>query len=78
MTTGEEILQLAISHAERGSSTDQAVDDLLRCCSGRRVSAVRARQELLDRRDSSPGDEIVTRALQFVDGMLEQGVWDVA
>jgi len=77
MTTGEEILQRAVSHAEMGSSQDQAVDDLLRCCSGRRVSAVRARQGLLERLEADPGDDAASRALGFVDEMLGRDVWDV-
>ena len=78
MTIGEEILQRALAHAEMGSTPDVAVDELLRCCSGRRVSAVRARQQLLGRLQGNPGDGVVAQALGFVDAMLERGAWDVA
>jgi hypothetical protein len=54
------------------------VEDLLICCSGRRVAVVRARHDLLSRAEAEPSDQVVATALGFVDDMLAQDVWDVA
>jgi hypothetical protein len=78
MTTGEQVLQRAISLAETGTGHEQAVDELLGCCSGRRVAAVIARRSLQERVETSPDDRVASTALGFVDDMLGRDVWDVA
>jgi len=78
MSTGEELLERALSHTQAGADAEDAVEDLLQCCAGRRVAAVHARQVLLERVEADPGDETAARAMGFVDEMLHRDVWDVA
>ena len=77
MTTGEELLERALSHAEARAGMNEAVDDLMTCCAGRRVAAVHARQVLLERMEANPGDDTASLALGFVDELLHRDVWDV-
>jgi hypothetical protein len=77
MSMGDELLERALSHARAGATTEEAVQDLLDCCGGRRVSAVHARQVLLERLEADPADEVADRAMGFIREMLERDVWDV-
>jgi hypothetical protein len=48
MTTADEVRDRALDLARAGTDREDAVRDLLDCCGERRVSVVRARQELVD------------------------------
>jgi hypothetical protein len=44
MTTGDIVRERALELARSETDREQAVSDLLTCCGGRRVAAVRAQQ----------------------------------
>jgi hypothetical protein len=78
MTTADQVLERAIALAEENSASADAVAELLDCCSGRRVSMVLARQRIEEALRTSPGDLVMARAVNLLDGALERGSWDVA
>lgn len=49
MTTADKVKDRALDLAQAGTAREEAIRDLLDCCGERRVSVVRARQELVDR-----------------------------
>jgi hypothetical protein len=71
MTTSEIVRDRALELARSGMPLDEAVTELTEACGGRRVAAVRARQELaamLDRNEASEAqasiellDEVLVR-----------------
>jgi hypothetical protein len=61
-------MELARSDADH----EQAVADLLAACGGRRVAAVRARQELDAWLESEPDQLHAMRAIEFMDDVLER------
>ena len=63
----ERALALARSEKDR----EQAVSELLTSCEGRRVSAVRARQQLVGSLDREPNQPDATRAVELLDELLE-------
>ena len=79
MTTGDEVLERALSLAADASLTDEdAIAELLDCCAGRRVSLVVARQRIEDALKASPDDPAIERSVSLLDGALGRGSWDVA
>jgi hypothetical protein len=62
----ERALELASSLTDR----DLAVEELLEICGGRRVAAVRARQQLVTMLDDEPDLRGVQRAIDFLDDLL--------
>jgi len=77
MSMSDELMERALSHAQAGTAQEEAVQDLLDCCAGRRVGAVHARQVLLERLEADPSDQIADRAMGLVQEMLIRDVWDV-
>jgi hypothetical protein len=49
MTTADQVRDRALDLARAGAAREDAIRDLFECCGERRVSVVRARQELVDR-----------------------------
>ena len=72
MTTGDIVRERALELARSETDSDQAVSELLMTCGGRRVAAVRARQELVAWLDSEPGQQDAVRAIEFLDDVLEK------
>jgi hypothetical protein len=72
MTTGEIVRERAMELALSQTGRQQAVAELLTACGGRRVAAVRARQELLASLDSEPDQEEALSAIGFLDDVLER------
>jgi hypothetical protein len=72
MTTGEIVRERAMELARSQTDSLQAVADLLTASGGRRVAAVRARQELLAWLDSEPDQKDAMRAIEFLDDVLER------
>jgi hypothetical protein len=72
MTTGEIVRERAMELARSQTDRQQAVAELLTACGGRRVAAVRARQELLAWLDSEPDQSDAMTAIEFLDDVLEQ------
>jgi hypothetical protein len=72
MTTGDVVRERALALARSETDRDQAVSELLMTCGGRRVAAVRARQQLLAWLDSEPDQREATRAIEFLDELLKR------
>lgn len=72
MTTGDIVRERALELARSETDREQAVSELLTTCGGRRVAAVRARQELVPWLDSEPNQLDVMRAIEFLDDLLEK------
>lgn len=72
MTTGDIVRERALALARSETDRDQAVSELLMTCGGRRVAAVRARQQLLAWLDSEPDQREAMRAIEFLDELLEK------
>jgi hypothetical protein len=71
MTTADIVRERAIVLAREGTEHTEAVDRLLEACEGRRVAAVRARQQLDAQADDRDGAD-ATRALELIDEVLER------
>jgi hypothetical protein len=65
MTTADAVRDRALDLARAGTGREDAVRDLLDCCGERRVSVVRARQELVDQGGADDAvsllDEVLAR-----------------
>jgi hypothetical protein len=72
MTTGDIVRERALELARSETDREQAVSELLTTCGGRRVAAVRARQQLVALLDSEPNQQDVMRAIEFLDDLLEK------
>jgi hypothetical protein len=72
MTTGDIVRERALELARSETDREQAVSELLTTCGGRRVAAVRARQQLVALLDSEPGRQDAMRAVEFLDDLLEK------
>jgi hypothetical protein len=70
MSTADVVRERALALARSGTDPDQAVGELEISSEGRRVAAVRARQQLLALLDSEPGQEDAMVAIEFLDGLL--------
>jgi hypothetical protein len=70
MTTGDVVRERAFALASSDTDRDQAVSELLTTCGGRRVAAVRARQQLLASLDREPDQGDALRAIEFLDELL--------
>lgn len=68
MSTSETIRTRALELAASDAPLDVAVVELDACCGGRRVSVVRARQELATAGEASDADR--GRALVYLDELL--------
>jgi hypothetical protein len=70
MTTGDIVKERALELASSLTDRDLAVEELLEICGGRRVAAVRARQQLVTMLDDEPDLRGVQRAIDFLDDLL--------
>jgi hypothetical protein len=65
MTTADEVRDRAVDLVREGTEREQAVRDLMDCCGERRVSVVRAWQELVDQGGADDAvsllDEVLAR-----------------
>jgi hypothetical protein len=72
MTTADIVRERALSLARSGAEPEDAVRELLACCDGRRVAAVKARQQVLAWLDSEPDQQAAMLAIQYLDGLLDR------
>jgi hypothetical protein len=70
MTTADIVRERALSLARTQVETDEALLELESCSGGRRVAAVRARQQVLEWLDSEPDQPAATRAVELLDELL--------
>jgi hypothetical protein len=70
MPTADAVRVKALSLAEGGTITKEAVQVLLEYCRDRRVAVVLARQQLLKDLEARPSDPVVTRAAELLDHVL--------
>jgi hypothetical protein len=71
MTTAEIVRERALSLAEAGAPTDEAVNELIESSGDRRVAVVLAEQGLLAELDAGRSD-VVSRAVELLDQVLER------
>jgi hypothetical protein len=69
MTTADDVRERALSLARSDVDRDEAVRELELACGGRRVAAVRARQQLTASLDGDV-DQAVATAIGFLDELL--------
>ena len=72
MTTADEVREQAMTLARSNVGVDEAVRELERRTAGRRVAAVRARQQVLAWLDSQPDQPAAMRAVEMLDRLLER------
>jgi hypothetical protein len=72
MTTGDVVRERALEIARLEMDREQAVSELLISCDGRRVAAVRARQQLIGWLEAEPDHPDAMRAIEFLDEVLEK------
>jgi hypothetical protein len=70
VTTGDIVREQALELARSETDREQALSALLASCGGRRVAAVRARQELLAGFDSEPDQREAMQAIELLDELL--------
>lgn len=70
MTTGDIVRERALELARSDTDREQAVSELLASCGGRRVAAVKARQQLVSWLDSESDQRDAMRAIEFLDELL--------
>jgi hypothetical protein len=72
MTTADTVRDLAVALARTEPDPERAVLELESSSSGRRVAAVRARQQLSASLEGEPTDEDLARAIALLDELLER------
>ncbi len=72
MTTADIVRERALSLARSNTEPQEAVRELLDCSGGRRVAAVKARQQVLAWIDSAPDQQAAMLAVQYLDGLLDR------
>lgn len=70
MPTADTVREKALTLAEVGSATEEAVEELLECCKHKRVPVVLARQQLLKDLEARPSDPVVSGAAELLDHVL--------
>jgi hypothetical protein len=70
MPTADAVREKALSLAEAGTPTEEAIRELLECCREKRVPVVLARQQFLKDLEARPSDPVVSRAVELLDGVL--------
>lgn len=68
MTTADTVMERALALADSGAGDEQAIEELLECCAGKRVSVVMARRHLMEEAEGS--NEGTGRAVELLDGLL--------
>jgi len=72
MTTADIVRERAMELARMRTDRTEAIADLLDTCGGRRVAAVRARQQLDAWLDSEQDQADAMRAIELMDEVLER------
>ena len=72
MTTADAVRERALSLARSGVEREDALRDLQDCCGDRRVSVVRARQQLTTWLDSERDQADAMRAIGLLDELLDR------
>jgi hypothetical protein len=72
MATTDAVRQKVLGLAEAGTSTDDAVREVLESCKEKRVPVVLARQQFLKELEERPSDPVVSRAAELLDRVLER------
>jgi hypothetical protein len=72
MPSADAMREKALSLAEAGAVSEDAVRDLLEYCQDRRVAVVLARQQLIKDREARPSDPVLSRAVELLDHVLER------
>ena len=72
MTTGDILRERALELARSQADQEHAVSELLAACLGRRVAAVRARQQLVAWLESEPDQHDAMRAIEFLNAVLNR------
>jgi hypothetical protein len=72
MTTADTVRDLALALARTEPDTERAVRELESSSGGRRVAAVRARQQLGASLEVEPAGEDLGRAIALLDELLER------
>lgn len=70
MPTAAAVREKALSLAEAGTPTEEAVRELLECREGRRVPVVLARQQFSADLEARPSDPALSRAVEVLDLVL--------
>lgn len=70
MPTADAVREKALSLAEVGTPTEEAIRELLECCREKRVPVVLARQQFLKDLEARPSDPVVSRAAELLDLVL--------
>ncbi len=70
MTTADVVIERALALAAARTEEDEAVQDLLSCCAGKRVSVVMARRHLMDEEDGQK--EEAGRAVELLGEVLRR------
>jgi hypothetical protein len=63
MTTADQVRDRALRLVDQGVPREEAVQDLLDCCGDKRVSAVRARDELVEQGAPEEAVELLKEVL---------------
>jgi hypothetical protein len=72
MTTADAVRERALALARAQTERTEALRELRDCCGDRRVSAVRARQQLVAWLDSEPDQSDAMRAIELLDELLDR------
>jgi hypothetical protein len=72
MTTADAVRERALSLARSGIEREDALRDLQDCCGDRRVSVVRARQQLTTWLDSESDQADAMQAIGLLDELLDR------
>jgi hypothetical protein len=72
MTTADIVRERALSLARSETDPEEAARELQACCGGRRVSVVKARQQVIAWLDSAPDQQAAMLAIQYLDNLLDR------
>jgi len=70
MTTADVVRERALSLARSETDPADAIRELQACCGGRRVSAVKARQQVIAWLDSASDQQAAMLAIEYLDDLL--------
>ena len=72
MTTADAVRERALSLARTETDRDEALRELQDCCGDRRVSVIRARQQLVTWVDSETDQSHAMHAIELLDELLDR------
>jgi hypothetical protein len=72
MPTADALREKALSVAEAGAESADAVRELLEYCQDHRVAVVLARQQLITEQEARPSDPVLSRAVELLDLVLQR------